>query len=53
MDLARAIDHSVTDHYNLQVIDSSSLLIHSNGCTLYMEQATKYTYIRWISVSVP
>ena len=43
----------VTDHYYLQAIDSSTLLILSNGCTLDMEQATKYTYMRWISVSVP
>ena len=40
MDLARATT-DVTDHYNLQVIDSSELLILSNGWTLDMEQVTK------------
>ena len=43
---------NVTDHYNPQVIDRSTLLILSNDWTLDMEQATKYTYMRWISVSV-
>ena len=51
MDLARATT-DVTDHYNLQVIDSSERLILSNGWTLDMEQVTKYSYMRWISASV-
>ena len=42
----------VNDHYKLQAIDISTLLILSNGWTLDMEKATKYTYMRWISVSV-
>ena len=44
MDLARAIT-DVTDHYNLQVIGSSELLILSNGWILDMEQVTKYMYM--------
>ena len=51
MDLAREIT-DVPDHYNLQVIDSSQLLILSNGWTLDMEQVTKYMYMRWISAPV-
>ena len=38
VDLARAMTTDAIDHYNLQAIDSSELLILSNGWTLGMEQ---------------
>ena len=38
MDLAQPLTTHVIDHYNLQAIDSSELLILSNGWTLDMKQ---------------